>query len=136
MDGRGSIAGICDNVFSNSSSSKPRQDHQGPAKCSRGALAAAICVGNAVRAFSNRYQALTPTQSVVRTTVARYVLSTSETARWAERGSSPTPFRAAQARNGPQRANVAPQLTSFGGSLAVAFRRASQESSLSGLCGA
>jgi hypothetical protein len=63
MDGRGSIAGICDNVFSNSSSSKPRPKHQGPAICSRSALAAAICEGNTVRAFSNRHAAQTPAQS-------------------------------------------------------------------------
>lgn len=93
----------------------PGRITQDRAKCSRDALAAAICVGNTVRAFSNRYQAQISAQSVVRMAVARLVLSTSETARFARRGSVRKP-RGPLTRLRPQRINVAPQLTPFVGS--------------------
>lgn len=75
-----------------------------------------------VRAISNRPLAQTSTRSVVRTAVARRVLSTSETARCAQSSAVRRPrghshaFQAAAARSGPQNIDVAPHLSPFTGS--------------------
>lgn len=117
--------GSCDMRFSNSNRPKPRQD------CKR-ALAAAICVGNTVRAFSNRRtQAQTPTQSVVPIAVARLVLSIPETARFAQRSSAQKPRQ-------PLQVGTARSPKHHRGATACTLRarRASQESRLSGVCAA
>ena len=129
----GSSPASATNVFSNSNSPKPRQ------KCSKARSQQQFAWATRYEP-SNRYRALTPTQSVVRVAVARRVLSTSETyaspeeARCGSAGDVSHAFQSSSSTERTPKKNVAPQLSPFAGSLAVAFRRASQESSLSGVC--
>jgi hypothetical protein len=97
---------------------------------------------NTVRAFSNRYQAQTSTQSVVRIAVARRVLSMSETARFAQTSSVRKPrgpltwlFGCNSTERTPKDQRGATAYTLHGFASPFAFRRDSQESRLSGACG-